>query len=59
MTLLPQLRQIIMVSNEVGSGGTTELSRQFVDEAGRLHQELAARCEQVELVIAGLPQRLK
>lgn len=52
---------IYMVSNEVGSGIVPlgELSRQFVDESGWLHQELAASCEQVTLVVAGLPLALK
>ncbi|KAB7623368.1 bifunctional adenosylcobinamide kinase/adenosylcobinamide-phosphate guanylyltransferase [Alkalilimnicola sp. S0819] len=52
---------IILVSNEVGQGivPTNPLARRFVDEAGRLHQQLAARCERVTLVVAGLPQILK
>ena len=50
-----------MVSNEVGMGVVPmgELSRRFVDEAGRLHQQLASRCERVTLVVAGLEHRLK
>ncbi len=53
--------QLIMVSNEVGSGIVPmgALSRRFADEAGRLHQALAARCARVTLVVAGLPLRLK
>jgi adenosylcobinamide kinase/adenosylcobinamide-phosphate guanylyltransferase len=35
------------------------LSRRFVDEAGRLHQSLAACCERVLFVAAGLPLPLK
>jgi len=35
------------------------LARRFVDEAGWLHQEIAARCERVVLVTAGLPHILK
>jgi adenosylcobinamide kinase/adenosylcobinamide-phosphate guanylyltransferase len=52
---------VLLVSNEVGSGIVPmgELSRQFVDEAGNLHQELAELCEQVTLVVAGLPLSLK
>jgi adenosylcobinamide kinase / adenosylcobinamide-phosphate guanylyltransferase len=52
---------VFFVSNEVGSGIVPmgELTRQFVDEAGCLHQELAELCEQVSLVIAGLPLSLK
>lgn len=52
---------VFMVSNEVGSGIVPmgELSRQFVDESGWLHQDLAATCDQVTLVTAGLPLALK
>jgi adenosylcobinamide kinase / adenosylcobinamide-phosphate guanylyltransferase len=52
---------VIVVSNETGLGivPTGELSRRFLDVAGELHQSLAAACDQVTLVVAGLPQRLK
>jgi adenosylcobinamide kinase/adenosylcobinamide-phosphate guanylyltransferase len=52
---------ITMVSNEVGSGIVPmgELSREFVDESGRLHQELAGLCETVTLVVAGLALPIK
>lgn len=59
---LPSLSgQIVLVSNEVGLGIVPlgELSRRFADEAGRLHQQLAARCERVTFVAAGLPLTLK
>ncbi|RBP48592.1 bifunctional adenosylcobinamide kinase/adenosylcobinamide-phosphate guanylyltransferase [Arenicella xantha] len=54
-------QSVIMVSNEVGSGIVPlgELSREFVDQSGWLHQELAQRCSQVDLVVAGLPLSLK
>lgn len=53
--------ELILVSNEVGSGIVPlgELSRQFVDASGWLHQALAAHCEKVTLVVAGLPLELK
>ncbi len=52
---------IYCVSNEVGSGIVPlgELSRQFVDEAGALHQVLAQQCDKVTLVVAGMPLALK
>lgn len=52
---------ILFVSNEVGLGVTPmgALSRRFVDEAGRLHQSLAQRCDRVLFVAAGLPLALK
>ncbi len=62
LELLPQLPgDIIMVSNEVGLGVVPmgELSRRFVDEAGRLHQALAPHCDEVTFVAAGLPLKLK
>lgn len=52
---------VIMVSNEVGMGIIPQgaISRWFVDEAGRLNQAVAARCQQVSWVAAGLPVHLK
>ena len=53
--------RILFVSNEVGQGvvPADALSRRFVDESGRLHQQLARICERVVFVVAGLPQILK
>jgi len=50
-----------LVSNEVGLGivPETPLGRRFRDEAGRLHQRLAAVADEVFLVAAGLPLRMK
>ncbi|PPU66966.1 bifunctional adenosylcobinamide kinase/adenosylcobinamide-phosphate guanylyltransferase [Xanthomonas pisi] len=62
LATLPQLPgQIVLVSNEVGQGIVPlgELTRRFVDEAGRLHQALALQCERVVFVVAGLPMVLK
>ncbi|MCB1703748.1 MAG: bifunctional adenosylcobinamide kinase/adenosylcobinamide-phosphate guanylyltransferase [Halioglobus sp.] len=62
LEVLPTLSgHIILVSNETGLGVVPmgELSRQFVDEAGFLHQRLAALCQQVTLTVAGLPLSLK
>lgn len=52
---------IVMVSNEVGLGVVPmgKLSREFVDELGRLHQEVAKRVARVTFVTAGLPMDLK
>lgn len=52
---------VVLVSNEVGMGIVPQgaVSRWFVDEAGRLNQEVAARCERVVFVAAGLPLTLK
>jgi adenosylcobinamide kinase/adenosylcobinamide-phosphate guanylyltransferase len=52
---------IVLVSNEVGMGVVPQgaLSRCFTDEAGRLNQAVAAICDRVVLVAAGLPLMLK
>ncbi|HRG50935.1 MAG TPA: bifunctional adenosylcobinamide kinase/adenosylcobinamide-phosphate guanylyltransferase [Pseudomonadales bacterium] len=62
LNVLPHLAgDILLVSNEVGMGivPLDPLSRRFVDEAGRLHQQLAQCCDAVTLVAAGLPLSLK
>lgn len=53
--------EIILVSNEVGFGLVPEtlLGRTFRDAQGRLNQKVAAAVDRVELVVAGLPMRLK
>lgn len=50
-----------LVSNEVGWGIVPDnaLARQFRDQAGRLHQKLAAAADEAVLVVAGLPLTLK
>lgn len=62
LEVLPALTgHIVLVSNETGLGVVPmgELSRQFVDESGFLHQQLAGMCHQVTLTVAGLPLALK
>ena len=51
----------IFVSNEVGYGVTppSKLGREFQDGQGRANQALAAACELVVAVTAGLPRLLK
>ncbi len=59
---LPKLPgTIILVSNETGMGVVPlgELTRRYCDEAGRLHQAVAARCDKVIVTVAGLPLNLK
>jgi adenosylcobinamide kinase / adenosylcobinamide-phosphate guanylyltransferase len=52
---------LIFVSNEVGLGIVPDnaLAREFRDAQGRLNQKLAAVCEQVVFIAAGLPLKLK
>ncbi len=62
LTGLPTLPgHLLLVSNEVGQGivPANPLARRFRDEAGRLHQAVADRCDRVSFIIAGLPLTLK
>lgn len=51
----------IFVANEVGLGiiPLGEITRKFVDEAGRLNQQLAQTADHVVFMVAGLPMVLK
>ena len=53
--------KLILVGNETGMGIVPlgELTRRYCDAAGRLHQDIAARCGRVLLTVAGLPLALK
>ncbi|EHQ52178.1 adenosylcobinamide kinase/adenosylcobinamide-phosphate guanylyltransferase [Ectothiorhodospira sp. PHS-1] len=62
LVVLPRLPgRVIMVSNETSMGIVPlgELTRRFCDDAGRLHQAVAARADRVVLTVAGLPHTLK
>jgi len=52
---------IIIVSNEVGLGivPANSLSRLFRDIVGRVHQEIASIADEVYLIIAGIPMKIK
>ena len=52
---------VTFVSNEVGLGimPMGAVTRCFVDEQGRLNQALAALCDRVIFIAAGLPLMLK
>jgi adenosylcobinamide kinase/adenosylcobinamide-phosphate guanylyltransferase len=51
----------VFVANEVGLGimPVNALARRFADVAGTLHQRLAALCDRVEFMVAGLPMSVK
>jgi adenosylcobinamide kinase/adenosylcobinamide-phosphate guanylyltransferase len=53
--------EVIIATNEVGTGivPNNSASRLFRDEQGRLNQAVAAICDAVYFVIAGLPMCLK
>lgn len=52
---------LVFVANEVGLSVVPmgAISRAFVDQAGWLNQEVAARCDHVVMTVAGLPLVLK
>ena len=59
---LPTLQaDVVLVANETSLGVVPlgELTRRFLDEAGVLHQRVAAQCARVLLTVAGLPLTLK
>ena len=60
--VLPELAgEVILVSNEVGLGVIPmgELTRDYVDTAGKLHQDIAVLADNVLMVVAGLPMAFK
>jgi adenosylcobinamide kinase/adenosylcobinamide-phosphate guanylyltransferase len=60
-TLRSTTNEVIIVTNEVGMSLVPEnaAARLFRDEQGRLNQQVAAVCDSVFLVSAGLALRLK
>jgi adenosylcobinamide kinase/adenosylcobinamide-phosphate guanylyltransferase len=52
---------VVLVSNEIGLGVMPlgSATRHWVDELGRLHQDLAAACDQVTLMVAGCALAIK
>lgn len=52
---------LLMITNEAGWGivGDNPLNRDFIDRLGALNQEVGHLCEEVILVVAGIPNRIK
>jgi len=52
---------VLLISNEVGAGivPLAPVARRFQDEQGRLNQMVAARCDEVTLVVAGIAVPIK
>ena len=53
--------ELWIVSNEISMGVVPmgALSRDYVDTLGRLHQQIAALADQVTLMVAGIPLKVK
>lgn len=53
--------EVLLISNEVGQGivPLSPLARRFQDEQGRLNQMLAAACDRVTWVVAGIAVPIK
>ncbi|MBO7372538.1 MAG: bifunctional adenosylcobinamide kinase/adenosylcobinamide-phosphate guanylyltransferase [Bacteroidales bacterium] len=51
----------IFVTNEIGLGGTSqnELQRKFTDLQGWMNQYVAARADEVFLMVSGIPVKIK
>ena len=59
--LLKRSAPTFLIGNEVGLGIVPDnaMAREFRDHAGRLHQRLAHRADNVLFMVAGLPMRVK
>jgi adenosylcobinamide kinase/adenosylcobinamide-phosphate guanylyltransferase len=57
----PDRKDLIVVSNEVGMGvhQENELCRKFADLQGWVNQFIAAQAEEVYLMVAGIPLKIK
>ena len=51
----------IFVTNEIGSGGVSEnaLQRKFTDLEGWMNQYIAAKADEVILMVSGIPVKVK
>lgn len=51
----------IFVTNEIGMGGTSEneIQRKFTDMQGWMNQYIAAQADEVVLMVAGIPVKVK
>ena len=59
--LLSHQTSVFIVSNEVGLGivPENEMARKFRDMAGLLNQKIAGAADEVYIVVAGIPLRIK
>jgi adenosylcobinamide kinase / adenosylcobinamide-phosphate guanylyltransferase len=59
--LLSHQTSVFIVSNEVGLGivPENEMARKFRDMAGLLNQKIAGAADEVYIVVAGIPLKIK
>ena len=59
--LTAQKATFVFVTNEIGLGGTSEneMQRKFTDLQGWMNQYVAARADEVVLMVSGIPVRIK
>lgn len=59
--LITQDATLIFVTNEIGSGGVSDnaVQRQFTDLQGWMNQYVAARADEVTLMVSGIPVKIK
>ncbi len=59
--LTQQDATLILVTNEIGSGGTSDnaVQRRFTDLQGWINQHIAARADRVYLMVSGIPITVK
>lgn len=61
LNLIPENKELVIVSNEVGMGIVPEnfISRVFRDISGRMNQLIGSECDQLIISIAGIPIKIK
>lgn len=59
--MVSQEATLIFVTNEIGSGGTSEnkVQRQFTDLLGWFNQYVASQADEVVLMVSGIPLKLR
>jgi len=52
---------LVIVTNEVGSGiiSSNEVSRSYQSELGRINQDVAQICDNVYMLVSGIPLKIK
>lgn len=60
-SLVSQDATFLLVTNEIGMGGTSEndLQRRFTDLQGWMNQYVASKADEVVLMVSGIPVKIK